>query len=204
MTNDVPMSEAELLQAVLDARLGEIHTALPGRVVSYNSANQTATIQPVGHDDIPQIYNVPVIWPRCGSAYIVMPMATGDTGLVIFCERDIQAWRRGATEGASGDVAQHSVSNAVFVPGLATKSNVVTPLANAIVIAASKIVIGSAAATESVIKGDSFLSALGSIITVWEAFNDAVDPVAAVPLNEALSAFKLAFSTYKSTKVKVD
>ena len=62
----------------MDSRIDEIHTAMPGKVVSFNSTRNTVDVQPQFRqsteradgtfevEDLPVIPDVPIAWPRGG------------------------------------------------------------------------------------------------------------------------------------------
>lgn len=123
-------SMADVLREVFESALSAVHTAMPGKVVSYDSATQTATVEPQiknavprragGHvlEDLPRIQAVPVIHLRSGNAWVHVPIAAGDFVLLVFCERDINEWRRLGTTADPADQRTHGLSGAVAIPGL--------------------------------------------------------------------------------------
>ena len=121
---------AEVIRAAIDSRLADVHTAIPGKIKSYDAATQTADVIPLvkastpmadGGDELeelPVIPNVRVLWPRAGGCYIHFPMAAGDYVLLVFNETAIGHWRAGAGEPAPpGDVSRHSLSYPYAIPG---------------------------------------------------------------------------------------
>lgn len=121
---------ADLLSDVLDTRIADIHTALPGRVVRYDSAKQLADVQPqiqcadldvdgvVVTRSFPVLPSVPVAFPAAGGFAITFPVQAGDTGLLVFCELPIDRWRATGQESHPADIRRHSVTSAIFYPGL--------------------------------------------------------------------------------------
>lgn len=120
------------LARVLESRLRNLHTAFPGKVQSYDAQQQEADIIPLlnrtipGREDddpdaveeLPVLMHVPVLFPRVGAFGITLPLAEGDTVLVVCCERDIGRWRA-TGERDKPDVARlHPLSGAVAIPGL--------------------------------------------------------------------------------------
>ena len=82
--------------------LSEYYTCLPCQVVAVNASMQTVDIQPVLMSYFreqgvstprPIIRNVPFWTFRAGDTYISLPIKVGDTGLAIFCQRDISNWK---------------------------------------------------------------------------------------------------------------
>jgi hypothetical protein len=120
----------EVLRTWLEAQQAEIHTALPGKVKSYDPDTQTADIVPVIKQATPRkdgsvdetalsvIPNVRVLWPRAGGAYLHLPMAAGDYVLLVFNEAAIGHWRdTGQVPSPPGDLSRHSLSYPYAIPG---------------------------------------------------------------------------------------
>jgi len=113
--------------------LNGIHTALPGRVESYDPAAQRADVQPLirrrvpkagtdrrewVYEELPLIPSVRVIHPRGGGAFVHIPIATGDTVLLVFCETGIGHWEAGdGSISDAGDERRHHLAHAVAIPG---------------------------------------------------------------------------------------
>lgn len=126
-TEDVTLFE--LLQLAMDGRLAQLHVSLPARVVSYSATKQTVTVTPQLNravpdggggfvsESLPQLSDVPVIFPRCKQFAITFPLAVGDAGLLVFCERNPGAWRTTGQQCDPGDVGMHTLDGAVFYPG---------------------------------------------------------------------------------------
>lgn len=125
--------QADTLSRVIDAALLDVHTALPGRVRSYDAATQRADVilgarrvVPAADEDteedtseeLPILVSVPVVWPTGGGYRLHAPLAAGDGVLVIFPESSIDRWLD------SGDVAdpalptRHGIDGAIAIPGL--------------------------------------------------------------------------------------
>jgi len=218
----------EVIGQAMDARADEIRTAMPARVISYSLTAQTAEVQLTvwpGGEEPPVIPSVPVIWPRGGASYLVMPLAADDTGLIICCEADLAEWRRTGEAAAPADLARHHLQNAVFIPGLAVASDTVVQYANTTILSGDDVRLGDANAAFRVVH-ETGLSALDSISTdlttigtTLSAFATAIDvihgpgmPTVAplVAACTALGASTVAFTagvaagTYRSPSVKVD
>ena len=128
MTTSNPISELELaLRDAVDAGLLETHTAIPGIIQAYDAATQTADVQIVVSrmtredgtvQQIPILPNVPVVHPRSETAFIHMPIAPGDSVLIVFAERNIDDWRRNAKPGDAPDDRRHHYSDAIALVGM--------------------------------------------------------------------------------------
>lgn len=131
-------STAEALRAILQSFALDLHVALPGIVRSYDAANQTAEVElavqrvlPAADEDqdadttevLPILPSVPVAWPRGGPGFVHLPMAAGDSVLVVFSESDMNAWRESGDVSDPGVSTRHGLSGAVAIPGLFPRGN---------------------------------------------------------------------------------
>ena len=88
-----------------------LHCALPGTVESFDPEKLTAVIRPVV-EGLPLLYDVPVFMP------VPFEVSSGDGCLVIFADRDIDAWPEGGNEKPSGRM--HSLSDGFAFVGFKT------------------------------------------------------------------------------------
>lgn len=105
----------DAVKKMIDARVYEVNTSLPGTVVSYS--NGRASIQPTpkrrfSDGDVlpfPIIQNVRVCWPAFsgGSAGVKGPIVAGDKGIIIFAQQ--------AIDGTDDD-RRFDISDAYFIP----------------------------------------------------------------------------------------
>jgi hypothetical protein len=126
--------------------IAEVHTAIPGRIESYDATKCLANVKPLlkrrfnvdgadgeivqQDDEYPVITAVPVAFPRGGGFCIAWPLTEGDPCLLVFSERSLDAYLD--SDGASvidpDDARTHDVTDAVCIPGMTTKAN---PIPNA-------------------------------------------------------------------------
>lgn len=144
-------SLAVLIGEIAKAHDLELHTSFPAKIHSYDYETQKASIKPLykrrmylfGSNkpvltseniddvsivvDLPVIPGVPVHWPAAngGSAFMHFPIAGGDLGMAVCCERSLEKWLKSVgTEALTNDnVRHHSLSDAWFVPGICTFEN---------------------------------------------------------------------------------
>jgi hypothetical protein len=110
----------------IEGRLAEIHTAMPGRVETYDRARAMVSVKPlikrIYRDgmkiSLPVISNVPVIFPRSGEASLSFPLQKGDTGLILFSERSLENWLARGGEAEPGDPRRFDLTDGIFLPGL--------------------------------------------------------------------------------------
>lgn len=124
MTSPVDLPSA-IRQAIL-YQLNNVHTALPGAIISYDYQKQKAAIQPLlnkvwadgTETPMPVLENVPVIFPRAGGASLTFPVSEGDTCLLIFIERSIDLWLSVGGQVSPDDPRKFDLSDAVAMVGL--------------------------------------------------------------------------------------
>jgi hypothetical protein len=123
-----PVTDAELWRRVLDARMSDVHTAMPGEVISFDASLQTIEVQPmiknviVGEEgeqeeSYPRLYNVPVVYPRTSAIVVAFPLKAGDIVTLIFNEWPIDAFREKGKETHPIDLERHGFGGAIALPG---------------------------------------------------------------------------------------
>jgi Phage protein Gp138 N-terminal domain len=128
----------EAMQTHLDGRQAQIHTALPGHIVSYNPATQTASVQ-FGVQAIHQqidgtikpvtihpVSDVPVHFPNGGGHTMTFPVKPGDECLVIFSERNIDNWHQSGGTQQPGDYRMHDINDCFVLVGVRSQPNVLS------------------------------------------------------------------------------
>ncbi len=124
---------AEVIRQAIESRLLDVHTALPGVVVTYDPATQTANVLPAvrralpledgtEHEDLPIIPNVPVGWMRGGGYSFQFPLVPGDHVWLVFSEAATGAWRESGALSNPVDHARHDLSYPIALPACAPDS----------------------------------------------------------------------------------
>jgi len=114
-------SPTDIFRDSVNAMLCNVHTSLPGIVVSYDATNNKATIQPAlnknftsGEVPMPILESVPIMFPN----NIVFPVNKGDYVLLIFVERSIDLWLSVGGQVTPTDPRKFDLSDAIAIPGL--------------------------------------------------------------------------------------
>lgn len=118
-------SWAQVILDAFEARLCEVHTAIPGKVEKYDKLKGVADIQPLLKRkfkdgevvDLPICNQVPVCFPRTTTSYIHLPIKKGDVGLLIFSERSVDRYKNLGGSQDPQDPRKHSLSDGFFIPG---------------------------------------------------------------------------------------
>jgi len=119
----------EIKNMMLD-RLRDVHTILPGKIVTFDPDKCEASILPYGKYkkpdgsmmDFPQLNEVPV-YVMQGSeqtATVVYPVKPDDECLVLFTEQTLETWRTGAESHTD---LRFDLSNATAIIGMFSKPN---------------------------------------------------------------------------------
>ncbi len=122
--NETPTLTAAV-QAIIENRLGNMHTCLPGVIKTYDTTKKTANIQPslkrkYQNEDteilLPIIPNVPVCFPQTTTSIISVPLKVGDDALLIFSERSLDIWKSKGGVISPEDTRKFDLSDAFAIP----------------------------------------------------------------------------------------
>lgn len=173
-------SEADNLLRAVKAQTARIHTSIPGVVVSYDAATQTADVRPavksfsrdakgaITAATQPVIPAVPVAFPEGGGFSITWPLEAGDPVLLVFCERSLDEWRSvtGDDHEPQDPARRHDLMDAIAIPG---GSSPVSALgtdawaAGALVVRGDDLRLGSATASDFVALASLVLAELNAL-----------------------------------------
>lgn len=132
MNNDGKPTLTSVINKHLDKRFGALAKCLPGNIVNYDEATETATIR-LGVfrlvpsltnpdldevEQLPDLFNVPIAWPRAQGYALVGTLEPGDPVAVHGLDRDISGWRRSNKASEPDDARTHRWTAAFAVPGL--------------------------------------------------------------------------------------
>mgnify|MGYP001767638139 CR=1 FL=1 len=125
--------EAAAVRAEVEASTLDLHTAMPGIVLSFDKNKQTAVVQPAvqkffrgkGFVEIKQVMDVPVQFPRGGGFVLTFPVAAGDECLLVFSERAIDHWFETGRTSPPSDTRTHSLSDGFAIVGVSSLSKVI-------------------------------------------------------------------------------
>lgn len=130
-------SLSEVIKSHIRYDMADVHTCIPGRVVTYDPVTQRADVQPLIKKEYRDgvvlspavIYGAPVVFPTAGTGILSMPVVTGDTVLLLFSERSIDLWVNSLADGNGKaqevqpqDNRKHSLSDAICLVGVSPYS----------------------------------------------------------------------------------
>jgi hypothetical protein len=183
------LSLVDVIDEALHGALVDLHTALPGRIDSFDPATQRAEVtvelqrefeRPDGTLEsvtVPQIVDVPILFPRAGGYVMTFPVAAGDKCLVVCIERNASGWLQEGAESVPPDARRHSYSDAIAILGLWPSSSAMAPGSSTTALeirsedGAVKITVG---ATDITVETTSaaFTVAAGGPITLTRGANE--------------------------------
>ena len=106
-----------------------LRVACPAIVESYDAEAMTIVAQPVGQEayrtpqgttqsgSLPQLVDVPVVFPRGGPFTLTYPVAKGDECLIVFADRCIDAWWQSGDVQPQAEARMHDLSDAIAIVG---------------------------------------------------------------------------------------
>lgn len=120
-------SLGSVLQYALHQHSLHMRVALPCQIVAVNG-NQLVDVQPLlmsrytvtdQATPLPILTNTLVAMPSGGDYSVRYPIAVGDVGYCIFCDRSLDAWASGTgAQVDPQDSRSHDLTDGVFYPGL--------------------------------------------------------------------------------------
>lgn len=133
----MPPSRKSTLESVIntaiDTKLKDVHTNLPGQIISFDPIEQLADIQPQLKRNIngelfnlPVLSQVPVRFLKSGAFSISFPLAEGDEVDIFVLERSIDNWLEDGGIQAPNDIRKFDLSDAYAVPILYSQANKIT------------------------------------------------------------------------------
>lgn len=217
------VSLLEFTRAIVEAEASDLHTTIPGVVIKYDVATQTADVQPIvrAHaldadvptEEHPILPNVPVRFPGGGGFIVHFPLAPGDHVDLHFMQADPSAWRSTGQMSDPVDTRRHDMSFAYATPGCRPDTAPITDAsasaltigrdghAQMITVDSSFVTLG-AGATEAAALASKVVACLDVIMTLLQTTPSTGIPAAAVAMltNVAWTAPRAAIA---ATLVKV-
>lgn len=107
--------------------VGEIHTAMPGKIQNYDQSTGMASVVPCGtyHCEdgrvfpYPVISGVPLVVMASGSISVSVPIRPDMDCLLIISEQSLDQWLQGTQTSAD---LSYDLTNAIAIPGLSKAS----------------------------------------------------------------------------------
>lgn len=215
----MPESSKYDLSGVLDLysekAMGQVHTAIPAFVSSYDSGSNLAVIQPsvkmrtMHNEEVayPAIADVPVQFPNSKAFSLEFPLSAGDMGLLIFCEVGIGAWTAGNGTNivCTDDMTRFSLADAIFIPGVYPEGKKTTGKAFIKIDSSGKYLIGNNAGElfeQLVLQIDELIADFTDMLSVANAqFTDWTSLVSALGIGATSAAANQTLATTLTTSL---
>lgn len=198
-----PLAEpnlADAIMAAMDARLWRVRVALPGRVDAFDPTTQKADVQPLIMEEypdeqgnrqvelLPTAVDVPVVYPGSGAFGTTFPLTVGDTGLLVFCSSSIDAWLVNGGQVDPGDNRRHTLSDAVFYPGLRDFGHVIANFDpnNLVINTPTQILLGGSTASDPVVRVSDLTALISSLSSVVSTATVTTGPGGCAGLGTAI------------------
>lgn len=117
--------------------LRELRSSMPGEIVDFDPATQTATVQPLIRDyqegdkgteyvPLPLLQDVPVLCPGGGGYAITFPVKAGDECMLFIADRCMDAWFQSGGMQNPVVMCAHDISDAVAIVGFRSRPKALT------------------------------------------------------------------------------
>jgi hypothetical protein len=176
----------QILQGVIEKGARHIHKALPGRIVSYDVAAQTATVQPVIQSEgetMAPLFEVPVCFPGGAAGFLHIPLTAGDNVLVVFSDEDYSKWWVSGSISAP-EIQQRHGLHAIAIPGLNPETTPFPATAGHVTLAATdELRLGDDGATDAVALAPLVEDQLADLVTrigLWKVGINVLPPATPV------------------------
>jgi hypothetical protein len=172
----------EILRAVQDRLQERIHTSIPCVVRSYNSATQRAEVEFAVQLEakVPPLADVPVLCPGGNNGVLHVPLAVGDSVLVVFTEEDFAKWDSTGSVSAPAVLQRHGL-HAVAIPGLRPAASPFAVTGGHVTLAsATELRLGSDTATAKIALEPGVAGIIGDLITALNTIVAALVPTTGV------------------------
>lgn len=124
--------DEECLRRFVENKLDNLRVSMPGEIVSFNAAKQTATVQPLVKEyvrgkweSLPQLLDVPCFFPRAGGYCLTFPVKPGDEVQIVFNDSCIDSWWQSGGQQTQLEIRRHDLSDAMCFLGITSVPNAV-------------------------------------------------------------------------------
>ena len=161
-----------VIRKVVDACLLDARVAIPARVERFDAASQKADVKPLIKQV--RVSNGPVVFPSAGGFRVSLPVAKGDTVLLVFADGSLDKWKTQGGESDPVDARSHALPDAVAIVGLNDFAHALADCASAgvkigkaggsvqVECLADEVLIGGDGSTPASFKDDSIVFAGGT------------------------------------------
>lgn len=210
------------LRALLNQQVSQIFYALNchevAKIVSFDATKQTATVQIQVLRQLndkqmayPLLTDCPVFFNTGGNAALTMPIADGDTCLVLFNDRDLDNWFTSGSNVMPNSTRSHDLSDGLVIVGFRNLANVLSDYSSTdpeLRNADGRFGIGTNGKISLRNSSGSFLTAMDTLFTglddLFNALDNWVDTNGDSPNPATLAAINAAKAVVDDAKSKTD
>lgn len=128
------LSQQKAIQSAINGLL----TALPAQIVRVDFSTLTATVQPTIQAktrkadgstvfvNLPELLDVPIVFPHGGGCSLTFPLKAGDEGLVVLSSVCIDSWWQSSGVQVPFEFRHNDLSDAFFIAGCWSKPKAIT------------------------------------------------------------------------------
>lgn len=183
----------EVIQLLNRVQEDSLFVCTVAEVVRYRSEERSVDVQPLirrklqdgSHESWPVLHRCPVVFPGGGAVDITWPLEVGDEVIVIHADRSIDEWKQRGGEQSPLSGRLHALSDAFVIPAVQPTAraeegvtdrlsvrygDVLLELdAGKVVITADDIRLGSASASDPVVRQSDLQAALDDVWATYGA-----------------------------------
>ncbi len=187
----------EAMQALKSDVFKNLYCHAPGRIQSFNAGNKTASIQILFSAQLPEgtvvnypvLVDCPVFTPQGGGGAFQAPIAAGDPCLVVFADRNIDAWFQNGNAAVPFDQVggmpgrMHDLSDGMAFVGFNSLADALPAYSSdelRMIINASKVAIS---------KATGLVTIKGPVLTLLQALTALTTALAAATIDTTHGVF---------------
>lgn len=128
------ISLADVILAATQSAAAALRVSIPAKIVSFDSATQTATVQPLLKDvkeidgervtlDLPMVEDVPVQFPGAGGYVVTFPVNAGTPCWLVVSDRAVDNWHKAPSNPVDPGIARtHDLTDCCAILGVRSSS----------------------------------------------------------------------------------
>lgn len=132
MTSQIAL--ADVMLAAMQSASAALRVSVPAKIVSFDSATQTATVQPLLKDsreidgervtlDLPLVEDVPVQFPGAGGYVVTFPVNAGTPCWLVVSDRAIDNWHKAPSNPVDPGIERtHDLTDCCAILGVRSSS----------------------------------------------------------------------------------
>lgn len=168
---------AGVVNKAIEAAMRRTNVMRPGRVERVDLTTQLLDVQPlvgevyeaedgtITHEHLPLITNVAYACMAGGGLRMTFPVSVGDTVMLVFADRSIDAWQATGIKSLPEDQRRHHFSDAIAVPCIHPNTQPWTGVEATCITIGSDVGLADYVALAS--KVEALINALKTVFAAW-------------------------------------